>query len=102
MNDVFKRIAINLALTQRDVEEAVNFSLDEATKAARDMDSIEISGWGTFYIKNARLPYIIKSLEEKLKDLKFKKASDDVKIKIEVIENSLELLGKRYEHKTDN
>jgi len=98
MNDVFKRIAINLALTQRDVEEAVNFSLDEATKAARDMDSIEISGWGTFYIKNARLPHIINSLKEKLKELEKKELSDDVKIKMWIIENSLELLRKRNEH----
>ena len=97
MNDVFKRIAINLALTQRDVEEVVNFSLDEAVKAAKDKDSVEISGWGTFYFKKLRIPHIIKSYENKLEELKLKNASDNVNMKMEVIENNLKLLRERDE-----
>lgn len=101
--EITKRIAINTAIDKEAVEKVIDHSLKSLIEKSRNMSSLEITGWGTFYLKEKRIPHYIEKFEKKieklkvhLKELSAPHAISQLEGKIEWMEEELKRIKKRY------
>jgi len=102
--EITKRIAIDTAIEEEIVKKVIHHSLDSLLRSSRNSESMEITGFGTFYLKKKRIPYYINNFEIKIEKLKVhlntlfdKYAIEKLSKQIEHYENVLNEIKRKYE-----
>ena len=101
--EISKRIAIDTAIDEGVVKTIIAHSLDSLLRSSRNSESMELTGFGNFYLKKSKIPYYIKNFGVKIEKLKVNLATltnqgaiDKLRGQIEINERELIKLKKRY------
>ena len=68
--EITKRIAINTAVEEKVVKEVIGHSLGCLLRSSENSESMEITGFGTFYLMRSKVPNYIKQFSKKIEKLK--------------------------------
>jgi len=101
--EITKRIAINTAIDEIIVKKVITHSLVGLLRKSGHCKSMEITGFGTFYLKKNRIHLYLINLGLKIEKFRVhlttltnKKAIDNLNMRIERSEEDLIEMKKRY------
>lgn len=102
-NNFYKQIAVKTAVDTDIVQEVIEHSLSSLIQYSRNSSSLELTGWGTFYLRENKIPIYIENFEkliEKKKQhlltLKSEYAISQLEGKIEWMEKELIRIKEQY------